>query len=75
MDTTGWTYGEPTTGTVVRTVFDKGFVFVRAGDVDYFLHHSNFDGELLTLKEKTVVRFTPTETPKGPRATAAERVR
>lgn len=76
IDKAGWIYGEPTTGTVVRTVYDRGFVFVRAGEVDYFLHFSDYDGELLKLAEKTEVTFTPVQTPtKGPRAVHAERAR
>jgi cold shock CspA family protein len=77
VDKSGWVYGEPTIGIVVRTVHDRGFVFVRAGEVDYFLHFSDYaDGEFLKLIEKTEVSFTPVQTPtKGPRAVKAERAR
>lgn len=73
-DRSDWTYGERTTGTVVRLVLDRGFVFIRAGENDYFLHHSEYDGEFLRLSEKTVLTFIPAQTPKGLRAIQAERV-
>lgn len=75
IDKTGWVFGDPTTGMIARIVPDKGFAFVRSGDRDYFLHHSDFDGEFLSLREKMIVTFVPTDTPKGPRATQAERNR
>lgn len=74
-DQSGWTFGEETTGTVARIVQDRGFAFIRSGDKDYFLHHSDYEGEFLSLKEKMIVTFTPTETPKGPRACHAVRQR
>ena len=75
VDTTGWTYGEPTQGTVVRIVPDRGFAFVRAngGDVDYFLHTSDYSGEFAGITVGQVVAFTPAETPKGPRACFVEK--
>lgn len=75
IDRAGWVFGDPATGTIARIVQDRGFAFVRSGDKDYFMHHSDYDGEFLSLREKMIVTFTPTETPKGPRATRVERNR
>lgn len=70
-----WVYGEPTTGTVIRIVQERGFAFVRAGADDYFLHYSDYENEFVGLKEnKSVVKFTPTKTPKGLRACFASRL-
>lgn len=60
------------TGTVARVVTDRGFAFVRSGDTDYFLHHSEFDGEFNRLTQGTVISFTPINGPKGPRCAQAE---
>jgi len=68
-------YGEPTTGIIARIVTDRGFAFVRSGDKDYFLHHTDYNGEFLGLREKMSIDFTPAETSKGPRACFAEKSR
>lgn len=76
IDKSGWTFGDAAvTGTIVRIVQERGFAFVRAGENEYFMHHSDFEGEFLSLKEKMLVTFTPTETPKGPRACNVSRDR
>ena len=69
----GWVYSEPTNGIIARIVPDRGFAFIRAGQTDYFMHHSDYNGEFLSLKEQMRVLFTPAQTPKGPRACLVEK--
>ena len=56
-------------GKVTKIFREKGFAFVRGSDnKEYFAHRSqapDFDG----FREGDAVEFTPTDTPKGPRAT------
>jgi cold shock CspA family protein len=60
------------TGSVVRTVIDRGFVFVKPeSGPDVFLHISEFDGDFLALRVGNRVEFDVRETPRGRRAVNA----
>lgn len=63
------------TGNVTRIVSDRGFAFVRAGDQDYFLHHTELQNTAFNkLQLGDQIRFEPAETTKGLRATNASKV-
>jgi CspA family cold shock protein len=48
----------------------KGFGFVSSQGKDYFIHFKEIQSEgFKSLKEGDQVRFTPTQSPKGPVAT------
>jgi hypothetical protein len=57
-------------GHVVRVIASRGFAFIRARDVDYFLHVKDWHGSLL-FDERLVgidANFNVRETERGPRA-------
>jgi cold shock CspA family protein len=63
------------TGNVTRIVQDRGFAFVRAGEQDYFLHHTELENcQFNKLQIGDQIRFEPAETTKGLRATSASKV-
>ena len=48
----------------------KGFGFVSADRKDYFIHFKEIQTEgFKTLKEGELIRFEPSQSPKGPLAT------
>jgi len=48
----------------------KGFGFVSADNKDYFIHFKEIQTEgFKTLKEGELIRFEPSQSPKGPLAT------
>lgn len=58
-------------GKIARKLGDKGFGFIEGEEdgKDYFFHISNCpDGDFESMKVGDVVDFTPTRSPKGPRA-------
>jgi CspA family cold shock protein len=56
-------------GTIVRTVLDKGFGFIQCGGKDYFFHASGLTNcELGEVKVGSAVSFTPSMGAKGLRA-------
>lgn len=58
------------TGTVKWFNDEKGFGFLSAGDKQYFVHYREIQGTgRKTLHEGDRVEFTPTESPKGSKAT------
>ena len=62
-----------TTGTIKTLRAEKGFGFIRAGNVEYFFHAEDLVGMQITdLMLDTKVVFTPTDTKKGPRAANVE---
>lgn len=63
------------TGTVRRIIRDRGFGFISSGDQEYFMHHTEYQGDFATLNEGHEVTFTPAESPKGARASNVNKVR
>jgi cold shock protein len=60
------------TGVVKKIDLEKGFGFIRAGDVEFFFHRSAaIDFE--SLNQGAHVTFLPGEGPKGPRAEQVSR--
>lgn len=54
------------TGTVKWFSPDKGFGFIKDGDVDYFVHHSQIEmSGYRKLEEGQVVRFVASQRDKG----------
>lgn len=63
------------TGGITRIVTDRGFAFVRSGENDYFLHHTELTNcQFNKLQIGDQIRFEPAETAKGLRATNAVKV-
>lgn len=63
------------TGGITRIIADRGFAFVRSGETDYFLHHTELqNAQLNKLQVGDQIRFEPVDSPKGPRASNAVRV-
>jgi cold shock CspA family protein len=63
------------TGGVTRIVQERGFAFVRSGEQDYFLHHTELQNcSFNKLQVGDQVKFEAVETPKGLRANNASRV-
>lgn len=45
-------------GTIKKLVSDKGFGFIKSGNIDYFFHRSDLNGEVFEhLKEGDKVSF------------------
>lgn len=56
-------------GTIKKLIADKGFGFIRAGNTEFFFHHSSVaDGAFDALQEGQSVEFDETDGQKGPRA-------
>jgi CspA family cold shock protein len=56
-------------GTVLRTVPDRGFGFLRYDGQDYFFHYTSLENcSLAELSAGARVTFEPQQTPKGARA-------
>ena len=59
---------------------DSNFLFIRAGQVEYFLHREDFIGDWNALFDvynrnktsKIKLEFEPTDSPKGMRASKAK---
>lgn len=60
-------------GTIKRLVSDKGFGFIKSDGDEFFFHKSATVTDFDRLAEGMQVEFTPTLSPKGPRAEAVER--
>jgi CspA family cold shock protein len=58
-------------GIVKRLVADRGFGFVQAEGLDYFVHKDDLaNGQIEDLAPGTTVSFIPETTAKGPRGRA-----
>ena len=69
------------TGKVVRVIAEKGFGFIRAkeNEVEYFFHHSGYNGHWIDLvndfdKRVIIVEFEEVGSNKGPRAENVTRI-
>ena len=67
-------------GIVKKVVAEKGFGFIKANEVEYFFHRSDYSGyfddlcEDLMQGKQVEVTFEMTASPKGPRAKDVVRV-
>ena len=56
-------------GTIVRLVKDKGFGFVKSGNIEYFFHRTAVkNAQFENLHQGQEVTFEDAEGDKGPRA-------